>query len=101
MKIREFNKNLTIITTKKPKAELKEFLDKDKLHLLTDETRKEMVEFIVHKRMPIWVDLIPKDYDIKSLYPRGYMWKSTNKFDYTFIHTAETKINGAIKRETL
>lgn len=93
MKIREFNKNLKIITTKNPKGKLKEFLDKDKIHLLTDETRVSIIKFIIQKRMPIWKDLFPKDYNINSLAPLGYMSETTNKFGYTFIHTSEHKIN--------
>lgn len=86
MKIREFNKHLKSISDRKTKL-----IDISKISNLSDEIRKDMVDFIVRKRVQIIKDLIPFNYDMKWLQSCGYLYETKGK-NYTFIHTSENKI---------
>jgi len=85
MKIKEFNKNLNIITTKG-------FLDKNKLNLLSNQTKTDIVYFIIKKNMQIWKDLIPENFDKSIFNSLGYIHETVGKFGYVFIHRESHKI---------
>ena len=84
MKIREFNKLLKIITTKK-------LLDVDKIYLLSNKQRSDMVYFIIRNRQAVVKELIPEGFDWNWLASMGYMYQTTkNGFD--FICNGENKM---------
>lgn len=85
MKKREFNKYMKELSTGK-------VLDREKIKLLSDETKKELVEHIVRNRAPVIIDLIPEDNDFNSwLFCVGYCYTTKGKL-FTFQHTCEQKI---------
>ena len=85
MNKREFNACLKKITTKKT-------LDIKKIPTLTDEERSGMVFFIIRKRLPVIKELIPASFDFSWLHSMAYMYETTGKSGYTFIHNSEQKI---------
>jgi hypothetical protein len=85
MKKREFNKLLKKITTK-------EKLDIKKIPTLTDDERSGMVYFIIRNRKQVVKELIPEGFDLSWLHCMGYMYETTGKNGYTFIHNSEQKI---------
>jgi hypothetical protein len=85
MKKREFNKVIKDITTGK-------YLDKEKIKLLSNDIKKELVGHIIRNRAPIIIDLIPEDKEFISwLHCMGYMYTTKGKL-FTFQHTCEHKI---------
>lgn len=84
MKLREFNKLLKVITTKK-------LLDVNKIYLLSDEQRSNMVYFIVRNRKPIVKELIPEGFDWIWLASMGYLYQTT-KNGFNFICDGESMV---------
>jgi hypothetical protein len=86
MKLREFNKNLKIITKNKK-------IDESKiLPFLSSQVRSDMVYFIVRNRQPVLKSLIPEGFDLSWLACMGYLYETRGKTGYTFIHTCEHRI---------
>ena len=86
MNKREFSKLLNKITTKKR-------LDLNKIVLLTNSERSDMVYFIVRNRCAVIKDLIPEGFDYSWLHCMGYMQESIGKQSrFTFIHNSEQRI---------
>jgi hypothetical protein len=86
MKKREFNKIINGLVNKKTKL-----LDKNKMKELPIEIKDSMVKYIVRKRLPIIVDLIPESFDFEWLFCMGYLYETKGKY-FSFIHTSEQKI---------
>jgi hypothetical protein len=85
MNKRGFTKLLNKITTKKT-------LDLAKIPILTNEERCSMVYFIVRNRRPIVKELIPEGFDLSWLRSMAYMYETTGKKGYTFVHNSEQRI---------
>ena len=90
--IRYFNSLLKKITTQ-DKISKEKFLDVNKISLLTNEERTFLVDFLVSKRAPVVIDLIPEGYDYKWLACMGYIYHKKGK-RYNFIHTCENNMGG-------
>lgn len=87
MNKRQFNKILKSITDKKTKM-----IDAEKAYNLTTEEKDFMVKHIVRNRGPILVEFIDENTDMTWLYSCAYLYKTTGKSGYTFLHTSEQKI---------
>ena len=84
---REFNKILKSVTDKKTKM-----IDAEKAYSLTTEEKKIMVDYIARNRGPILVEFIDENTDMSWLYSCAYLYKTTGKSGYTFLHTSENRI---------
>ena len=84
---REFNKTINACRNKS-----KTQLDKSKIALLDDETKTNLVYFIMRNRGPIITDLITPMLDIAWLHCCGYLYKTKGKH-FTFVHTCEHTIH--------
>jgi hypothetical protein len=85
MKIREFIRLLNKVSSPRQ-------LDIEKIVNLTDDERSDMVNFIVRNRQPVIKDLIPEQFDMSWLASMGYLYTTTGKSGYTFVHTCEHRI---------
>jgi hypothetical protein len=84
MNKRDFNKVINQITTKKK-------IDIDKVNLLSNDNKNNLVFFIVKNRGPILKEFITENIDISWLNACGYLQETKGK-EYTFIHTSEHRI---------
>jgi len=84
MKRRQFDKLCAKVLTRKR-------LDITKFHVLTNEERTGMVEYIVRYRGPVIIELIPEGFDMSWLHSMGYIYETKGK-DYNWIHNSETTV---------
>jgi len=86
MKLREFNKTLNA-------CRVKGRLNLARLTDIPNETKTEMVQFIVRNRGPVMMDLIPPGFDWPWLQCCGYLHITKGaQSGFTFAHTAEHNI---------
>lgn len=90
MKFREFNAILTTCSTKKRPGQHKRLVP-EKVRALPKAQRLSMAQYIVRQRGPVLLDLV-YDIDWKWMVPCGYLYQTTGKKGYTFIHTCEHTI---------
>lgn len=88
MKVREFNSHLKTITGKN------KLIDITKISLLSNDVRSQMVDFLCKKDGPILKDLIPPNFNLNSLFARGYLHETESKKEpyFTFLHRCTHKI---------
>ena len=84
MNKRDFNRTINQVTTKKS-------IDIFKVNQLPDQTKDELLQFIVRYRGPVLKEFVTDNTDFKWLYACGYLYETKRK-QYTFIHTAEHRI---------
>jgi len=84
MKLREFNKLLNFCRNKQTRS-----LDLCRLAALPDETRHAMLLFVVRYRGPVVKGLVTPLLDWSWLRSMGYLYETTGKSGYTFLHTCE------------
>lgn len=84
MKKREFNKIIRSLVNKKTKL-----IDKSKAAALSHDEKDSIMKFLVRERQPVMVEFINSDADFSWLNCMGYMYRTTGKFDFTFLHTCE------------
>lgn len=84
MKLREFNKALNTCKNKKTGR-----LDLKRLIEMPEETRHDMLLFLVRKRAPVVKELVTPLLDWAWLRCMGYLYETDGKSGYTFLHTRE------------
>lgn len=104
MEQREFNKIIKSCQTtvsvvkdipeeERSEAVLVNRLDTDKLKALPEETRHDMLLFIVRLRQPVLIELETPLLDKPWLDSMGYLYQTTGKKSgFTFCHTCEHQI---------
>lgn len=88
MKQREFNKIIRSIVDKKTKL-----IDKSKAAALSHDEKDSITKYLVRDRMPVMVEFLNSDADFSWLSCCGYMYLTTGKFNFTFLHTCEHTIS--------
>ena len=87
MNKRDFTKALNKIS--------KTVIDVDKIKLLSDTERKEMVEYLVRNRYAsncsVLKDLVPSVDVYEWLLTMGYLYQTKTKDGLTFVHTCEAR----------
>ena len=77
----------------------KTVVDLDKIKLLSDEERTEMVHFLVRHpyvaNFTILKDLIPSDFNWQWLRSMGYLYETKHN-GYVHVHTSEAKFGNQV-----
>lgn len=78
------SKTLKLITTN-------DRLDLEKIETLSDKTRDSLVQYLIRKRAPVVVELIPEGFDTRWMACMGYFYFSEQR-GYKFVHSVESMI---------
>lgn len=89
---RAFNKTLNQCRLPKRKNAVR-LLDAKKVKALSVATRHDMLLYVVRNRGPVLVEMLTPDTDMQWLRSCGYLYKTTGKSGYTFVHTCEHEIH--------
>ena len=84
MNKRNFTRTIKFLTTKG-------MIDINRIPMLSDNTRSDIVKHIVSNRGPIIEELIPEGFDYSWLASCAYMYRTKGK-QYNWLHTQEHQI---------